>query len=42
MELDHVFIFTQEPEQATNLLQEFGFQEGTANVHPGQGTACSP
>jgi len=28
------FIFTQEPEQAANLLQEFGLQEGTANFIP--------
>jgi len=34
MPLDHVFIFTQEPEQAANLLQEFGLQEGTANFIP--------
>lgn len=40
MELDHVFIFTQEPEQVANSLQEFGLGEGTPNIHPGQGTAC--
>jgi len=40
MELDHIFIFTEAPEQATQLLQQFGLTEGTSNVHPGQGTAC--
>ena len=40
MELDHVFIFTQEHERLASSLQEFGLIEGTANVHSGQGTAC--
>jgi hypothetical protein len=40
MELDHIFIFSEAPEQAAQLLQQFGLTEGTSNVHPGQGTAC--
>ncbi|GAB4043412.1 VOC family protein [Spirosoma jeollabukense] len=40
MELDHLFIFTHQPQQAATSLQSFGLTEGTANVHPGQGTAC--
>lgn len=40
MELDHIFIFTQHAEQVASALQSFGLSEGTANVHPGQGTAC--
>ena len=40
MELDHIFIFTEFPEQAAQSLQQFGLTEGTPNVHPGQGTAC--
>lgn len=40
MELDHIFIFTQEPEQVVRSLQQFGLTEGTSNIHPGQGTAC--
>ncbi len=40
MELDHVFIFTQEPEKAAEALQQFGLTEGAPNTHPGQGTAC--
>ena len=40
MELDHIFIFTQEPEHIASALQQLGLTEGTPNVHPGQGTAC--
>ncbi len=40
MELDHIFIFTHHAEQVASTLQSFGLSEGTANVHPGQGTAC--
>jgi hypothetical protein len=40
MELDHIFLFTEVPEQAVKLLQQFGLKEGTSNIHPGQGTAC--
>ena len=40
MELDHIFIFTSRAEQVATVLQAFGLTEGTANVHPGQGTAC--
>lgn len=40
MNLDHIFIFTCRVQQAAATLQLFGLTEGTANVHPGQGTAC--
>ncbi|QIP15171.1 VOC family protein [Spirosoma aureum] len=40
MELDHIFIFTHQAQQVATALQSFGLSEGTANVHPGQGTAC--
>lgn len=40
MELEHIFIFTNVPEQAAQLLQQFGLREGTFNIHPGQGTGC--
>jgi len=40
MELAHLFIFTHQPQQAPTSLESFGLMEGTANVHPGQGTAC--
>jgi hypothetical protein len=40
MELDHIFIFTHQAQQVASKLQTFGLSEGTANVHPGQGTAC--
>lgn len=40
MELDHIFIFTQENERLADSLQAFGLSEGTPNAHPGQGTAC--
>jgi hypothetical protein len=39
MEVDHIFIFTEEPGQLADALQKFGLSEGTTNVHPGQGTA---
>jgi hypothetical protein len=40
MELDHIFIFTQEHDQLADSLKMFGVNEGAPNVHPGQGTAC--
>jgi hypothetical protein len=40
MELDHIFIFTQEHEQLADSLKGLGLSEGTPNVHRGQGTAC--
>src|SRR4051795_12503434 len=40
MELDHIFITTDSPDQSVNALQEFGLTEGSPNTHPGQGTAC--
>jgi len=38
--LDHIFIFTESPEEAANSLQKFGLTEGAPNIHPGQGTSC--
>lgn len=40
MKLDHLFIFVQEHDRLADLLKAFGLNEGTPNVHPGQGTAC--
>jgi hypothetical protein len=40
MDLDHIFIFSQEHDLLADSLQKFGLSEGTPNVHPGQGTAC--
>ncbi|WP_080059217.1 VOC family protein [Spirosoma aerolatum] len=40
MELDHIFIFTHQAHQVATRLTTFGLSEGSANVHPGQGTAC--
>jgi len=40
MELDHIFIFTDIPEQVASSLTQFGLTEGTPNTHPGQGTSC--
>lgn len=40
MELDHVFIFTEAPQQVATSFRQFGLTEGTPNVHPGQGTSC--
>ncbi|UFH57589.1 VOC family protein [Spirosoma sp. KNUC1025] len=40
MEVDHIFMFTHQAEQVASAFQRFGLSEGTANVHPGQGTAC--
>jgi hypothetical protein len=38
-ELDHLFICTALGAPAAELLIQFGLTEGSANVHPGQGTA---
>ena len=39
MNLDHVFILVEPEAQVADQLLEHGFQEGTGNIHPGQGTA---
>jgi hypothetical protein len=39
MELDHVYICTDKKAPAGDLLVKFGLTEGSANTHPGQGTA---
>lgn len=40
MDLDHLFLFTNAPEQAAEALHRFGLTEGAPNTHPGQGTSC--
>ena len=40
MELNHLFLFTNAPEQAAEALRRFGLTEGMPNTHPGQGTSC--
>ena len=40
MEVDHVFILTDEGAPGAVALQRLGLREGSANTHPGQGTAC--
>lgn len=39
MEVDHIYICTEANAPAGDLLVEFGLVEGSANKHPGQGTA---
>ena len=39
MEFDHLFICVDSPAKEADALIEFGLTEGSANVHPGQGTA---
>ncbi len=39
LEMDHVFILVKPEAQVADQLLEQGFQEGTGNTHPGQGTA---
>lgn len=39
MEVDHVFIAVKDPARAAEALVALGLVEGTANQHPGQGTA---
>ena len=39
MEIDHIYICTENKAPAGNLLVEFGLTEGSSNTHPGQGTA---
>ncbi len=40
MELDHIFVWTTSGAPEANCLRDFGLVEGSANRHPGQGTAC--
>lgn len=39
MEIDHIFICTENKAPSGDLLVEFGLVEGSSNKHPGQGTA---
>ncbi len=39
MEVDHIFIAAKRGAPEAELLRAFGLTEGSANVHPGQGTA---
>jgi hypothetical protein len=39
MEVDHIYICTEFRAPAGDLLKEFGIEEGSSNIHPGQGTA---
>lgn len=39
MEIDHIFLRTQHGAPEAALLQQLGLSEGSANHHPGQGTA---
>jgi len=38
--IDHVFIFCSVGGGEADALARLGLKEGTANTHPGQGTAC--
>lgn len=40
MELDHVFILCEVAAPEADALRNVGLLEGSANTHPGQGTAC--
>ena len=39
MEIDHIYICTENKAPAGDLLTQFGLVEGSTNTHPGQGTA---
>ena len=39
LELDHVFILVKPEAKVADLLIAKGFEEGTRNIHPGQGTS---
>jgi hypothetical protein len=39
MEIDHIFICVPPAANEAELLIDFGFKEGSGNIHPGQGTA---
>lgn len=38
MEIDHIFIFSNNKGKEADDLVEFGFTEGSSRMHPGQGT----
>ncbi|MCP9765633.1 VOC family protein [Lacihabitans soyangensis] len=38
MDIDHIFIFTDDNGKIANELVQFGFTEGSSRVHVGQGT----
>lgn len=38
MDIDHIFIFTNDNGQVADELIDFGFTEGSSRVHTGQGT----
>lgn len=38
MEIDHIFIFSNNDGKEADKLVEFGFTEGSSRIHPGQGT----
>ncbi len=38
MEIDHIFIFSNDSGQESDDLVEFGLTEGSSRFHPGQGT----
>lgn len=38
IELDHIFIFSEQAGAEAEQLVQAGFQEGSSRVHPGQGT----
>ena len=40
IELDHIFVWTTCGAPEADCLRDFGLVEGSANRHPGQGTAC--
>jgi hypothetical protein len=40
LKLDHLFICVSDGAPEVEQLLAFGLNEGQANIHPGQGTAC--
>lgn len=38
MQIDHIFIFSNNYGKEADKLVEFGFTEGSSRIHPGQGT----
>jgi Glyoxalase-like domain len=40
VELDHIFVFTQAEAPEAIHITNLGINQGTNNIHPGQGTAC--
>ncbi|WBA43121.1 VOC family protein [Hymenobacter canadensis] len=38
MEIDHLFIFSDSPQEAAEQMLALGLTEGSSRVHPGQGT----